>query len=73
MASTMVATRWGSGGLVQRARALGELGGRLAEVRPVDLPELGNRVLVLVEKVSPTPVRYPRRPGIPAKRPLGIR
>lgn len=61
------------GELDQSTRALEELGGRLAEVRPVDLPELGNRVLVLVEKVSPTPVRYPRRPGIPAKRPLGTR
>ena len=27
--------------------------------------------LVVVEKVSPTPDRYPRRPGLPARRPLG--
>jgi hypothetical protein len=26
--------------------------------------------LVLVEKVAPTSSTYPRRPGIPAKRPL---
>ncbi|MGI8550263.1 MAG: 16S rRNA (guanine(527)-N(7))-methyltransferase RsmG [Dehalococcoidia bacterium] len=27
--------------------------------------------LVIVEKVAPTPTRFPRRPGMPAKRPLG--
>jgi len=53
-------------------RALEELGGRLREVRPVELPGLeGPRHLVVVEKIRPTPERYPRRPGIPAKRPLG--
>jgi len=47
------------------------LGGRLAEVRSVTLPkEMGRRTLLLVEKVAPTPSRYPRRPGMPAKRPL---
>jgi hypothetical protein len=28
------------------------------------------RQLVVVEKVCQTPARYPRRPGMPAKRPL---
>ncbi len=28
------------------------------------------RSLVVTDKVTPTPARYPRRPGIPAKRPL---
>lgn len=52
-------------------RALGELGGRLARVLPVELPGVGEvRQLVVVDKVSPMPERYPRRPGIPAKRPL---
>jgi 16S rRNA (guanine527-N7)-methyltransferase len=31
---------------------------------------MGERVLVLVEKTAPTPPAYPRRPGIPAKRPI---
>jgi 16S rRNA (guanine527-N7)-methyltransferase len=30
----------------------------------------GERRLILVRKTSPTPDRYPRRPGIPEKRPL---
>ena len=57
---------------VQNARnAISLLGGRQAEVQPVSVEGLeDNRALVIVEKVSPTPPRYPRRPGIPRKRPL---
>ena len=51
--------------------ALTELGGRLAGVHPVTLGGLtDNRVVVAFEKTAPTPDRYPRRVGIPAKRPL---
>jgi len=58
--------------VVAAGRALEELGGRLREMRPLQLPGLeGPRHLVVVEKVSPTPERFPRRPGMPAKRPLG--
>lgn len=47
------------------------LGGELRRVLPVELPALPeNRSLVLVEKVSSTPKDYPRRPGVPSKRPL---
>ena len=53
------------------SHALTELGGRLDGVYPVDLEGLtDNRVVVAFEKVAPTPERYPRRVGIPAKRPL---
>lgn len=52
-------------------RAVEVLGGRLREVRPILLPGLeAPRHLVVLEKVSSTPPRYPRRPGLPAKRPL---
>jgi len=48
------------------------LGGRLQEIRPVWLPGGETaRHLVVVQKLGPTIERYPRRPGIPAKRPLG--
>ena len=51
--------------------ALSELGGRVAGVYPVTLDGLtDNRVVVAFEKTAPTPDRYPRRVGIPAKRPL---
>jgi 16S rRNA (guanine527-N7)-methyltransferase len=46
------------------------LGGRLVAIEPVRLPELDPRSLVVVEKIAPTPARYPRAPGAPAKRPL---
>lgn len=50
--------------------ALKRLGGGTAAVYDYHLsPEL-SRVLVCVDKVLPTPPVYPRRPGIPAKRPL---
>lgn len=52
-------------------RAICVLGGRLRKLVPVDLHGLAEtRYLVLVDKVAPTPARYPRRPGVPAKRPL---
>ncbi len=51
--------------------ALRVLGGRLREVRGLELSHsMGRRSLVVVEKVAPTPEEYPRRPGVPAKRPL---
>lgn len=51
-------------------RALGALGARVREVRNVELPRLPNRVLVIIEQLTPVPVTYPRRDGVPAKRPL---
>jgi 16S rRNA (guanine527-N7)-methyltransferase len=51
--------------------AMKVLGGRLRELRAVNLPGLDDpRHLVVVEKVASTPDRYPRRPGIAKKRPL---
>lgn len=58
--------------LDRASRALEVLGGRLKKVVPVALEGLEDgRVLVVVEKVAPTPPGFPRRPGMPQKRPLG--
>lgn len=47
------------------------LGGRLQRLIPVTLPGVvEQRYLVVVDKVAATPEKYPRRVGIPAKRPL---
>jgi 16S rRNA (guanine527-N7)-methyltransferase len=55
----------------QASKAINTLGGNLAEVKGIDLEELlDERCLIIIEKVSPTPAQYPRRPGIPAKRSL---
>ncbi len=52
-------------------KAISTLGGRLREAKKIVLEELTDgRYLLVVNKVSPTPEQYPRRPGIPAKRPL---
>jgi 16S rRNA (guanine527-N7)-methyltransferase len=57
--------------LRESAHALAELGGKIEEAAPFELPGEGPRqTLVLVRKIGPTPERYPRRPGIPSKRPL---
>jgi 16S rRNA (guanine527-N7)-methyltransferase len=53
-------------------RAISLLGGKLREVKRVALSSLPNeRHLVVIDKLSPTPEQYPRRPGIPVKRPIG--
>jgi 16S rRNA (guanine527-N7)-methyltransferase len=47
------------------------LGGHLRQLRPLTLPGVvEERYLVVVDKVAATPEKYPRRVGIPAKRPL---
>jgi 16S rRNA (guanine527-N7)-methyltransferase len=60
--------------IANAGRAIDAMGGRLKEVKEVSLSGLGEaRRLVLLEKVRPTPDKYPRRPGVPAKRPLSCR
>ena len=55
----------------EAAHAIDLLGGRLREVLPVEAPGLeDDRVLVVIDKVKLTPEKYPRRPGMPGKRPL---
>jgi len=55
----------------QATKAIGTLGGNLREIKRVDLEEFTDeRQLIIIDKVSSTPEQYPRRPGIPAKRPL---
>ncbi|HET9222237.1 MAG TPA: 16S rRNA (guanine(527)-N(7))-methyltransferase RsmG [Roseiflexaceae bacterium] len=51
-------------------KAIELLGGRIASVEDVDVPGVERRALVVVEKIAPTPPRYPRAVGVPAKRPL---
>jgi 16S rRNA (guanine527-N7)-methyltransferase len=55
----------------QATKAIEIMGGKLKEVRKIGLDVLpDNRWLVLIEKVKTTPAQYPRRPGMPGKRPL---
>ena len=57
--------------LKKAERAISLLGGALEWVEVVDLEEIGEpRWLVVLTKDTESPSSYPRRPGIPAKRPL---
>ena len=52
-------------------RAIQLLGGHLRQLLPVTLPGVvEQRHLIVVDKVAATPEKYPRRAGIPSKRPL---
>ncbi len=57
---------------VREARAaLEELGGAVEETSRLKVPAQGRGpTLLIVRKTGETPGRYPRRPGIPRKRPL---
>ncbi len=52
-------------------KAIEKLGGRLREVKPVTVPGIEQQHhLVVIEKVARTQSAYPRREGVPSKRPL---
>jgi 16S rRNA (guanine527-N7)-methyltransferase len=47
------------------------LGGRLRQLRKVNIPGVvEDRYLIIIDKVAPTPSQYPRRVGVPSKKPL---
>jgi len=51
--------------------ALKLLGGRLGQLIPVELPHVAEtHYLVVLHKVAATPSQFPRRPGLPTKKPL---
>lgn len=52
--------------------AIQTLGGAVERVEPVALPGVDDlRHLIVIKKISATPTKYPRRAGIPGKRPIG--
>lgn len=57
---------------VTRGKAAAQqLGAGELRIWPANEPVLGGHTFVLIGKHRPTPARYPRRPGEPARRPLG--
>jgi 16S rRNA (guanine527-N7)-methyltransferase len=54
------------------AQALTTLGCEVEGIRRIDLPQLERRVLVTVRKHAATPPEYPRRPGVPERRPIAF-
>ncbi len=57
--------------LSEAAVAVERLGGEIDGVRRYTLPGGEARVLICLSKARSTPDLYPRKPGIPLKRPLG--
>ncbi len=53
------------------AHAIQVFGGQVRELIPIELPGIEDtRQLVVIDKVAPTPNLYPRRSGLPEKKPL---
>jgi 16S rRNA (guanine527-N7)-methyltransferase len=53
------------------AAAIELLGGELAGIEQLAIPGVDEtRMAVVIRKIAPTPDRYPRRPGLPSKKPL---
>ncbi len=52
-------------------KAIATLGGKLDQVKKIELGEFDDvRYLVIIDKIYPTPGKYPRRPGLPRRRPI---
>ncbi|MHC1578822.1 MAG: 16S rRNA (guanine(527)-N(7))-methyltransferase RsmG [Dehalococcoidia bacterium] len=57
---------------IARAKAaIAVLGGKLVQIEKIGLDEFDDtRYLVIIDKIYPTPDKYPRRPGLPRRRPI---
>mgnify|MGYP000952173475 CR=1 FL=1 len=61
----------GENELDSACQSIQAMGGMVKEVKEIHIRDLEEaRVLVVLEKIGPTPKSHPRRPGIPQKRPL---
>ncbi|ANJ68586.1 16S rRNA (guanine(527)-N(7))-methyltransferase RsmG [Latilactobacillus curvatus] len=57
--------------LAEANYAIETLGGQFAQDIALTLPETDDqRHLIVIDKVAPTPAKYPRRAGVPVKKPL---
>lgn len=57
--------------LKEAENAISLLGGKTEQTLPYTLPaDMGQRTLIIIKKYEPTDPQYPRKAGIPEKRPL---
>jgi 16S rRNA (guanine527-N7)-methyltransferase len=57
--------------IARAEKAIAVLGGRLDETKKVELDEFTDaRYLVIIDKICSTPDKYPRRAGVPKRRPI---
>lgn len=66
----LLAQKTASESVGRAARAIETLGGSLREVVAAPSALRSSGTVVIVEKVRSTPPAYPRRPGVPARKPL---
>ena len=51
--------------------AIATLGGKLNDIKKIELDEFDDaRYLLIIDKICFTPGKYPRRPGVPGRRPI---
>lgn len=59
------------GELQNGKKAINILGGKISKVDRFELPKTDiKRTILIVDKVVNTPLKYPRKPGMPAKEPI---
>jgi 16S rRNA (guanine527-N7)-methyltransferase len=52
-------------------KAIAALGGKLDQIKKIELDEFNDvRYLIVIDKIYATPSNYPRRPGLPRRRPI---
>ena len=57
--------------ITEAKKAIAVLGGRLDQTKKIELDEFTDaRYLVIIDKIRMTPGEYPRRPGVPKRRPI---
>ena len=57
--------------VVEAKKAVKILGGEIAAVKEIKLPGLDDaRAVIYIKKITNTPSQYPRRSGLPEKKPL---
>lgn len=59
------------GELAEAGKSMKELRAELVRVHRMQLPmDAGERQIIVLTKTAPTPPRYPRKPGVPARQPI---
>jgi len=57
--------------IVEASKSIDVFGGKLNQVKKVELEELSDRrYLVIIDKICPSPEKYPRRAGTPTRHPI---
>lgn len=52
-------------------KAIATMGGKLGDIKRIEWDEFnGARYLIIIDKIHPTPEKYPRRAGVPERRPV---